>query len=101
MPPLSTTPAERARKIHSTILQAVQRDATQVAVAAAMGSSESTVSRLLSDHLEKLCLVLAHAGLKVVPAEMQCFPPDMVNALLTLAKDRLASVEHPNELIWD
>jgi hypothetical protein len=101
MAELSPTPSERARKISATVLQAVQRDASQVAIAAAMGSSESTVSRLLSDHLDKLALVLAHAGLKVVPVEMQCFAPEKVQALLTLAKDHLAAIEHPHQLTWD
>lgn len=50
-------PEDRARKIVSSILKATQRDASQTAIAAAMGVSESTVSRLLSDHLDKLALV--------------------------------------------
>lgn len=98
---LSPTPAERARKIACVVLRSVQRDATQAAIAAAMGSSESTVSRLLSDHLDKLALVLAHAGLKVVPAEMQCFAPEKVGALLTLARDHLAAIERPEQLTWE
>lgn len=101
MSPLSPSPAERARKINSIVLQRVQRDASQVAIAAAMGVSESTISRLLSDHLDKLALVLAHAGLKVVPVEMQCFPTDKVNALLTLARDHLATIERPDQLTWE
>jgi predicted XRE-type DNA-binding protein len=101
MPSASATPAARARKIVGTVLQAAQRDARQVAIATAMGVSESTVSRLLSDHLDKLALVLAHAGLKVVPIEAQCFPPDKIAALLTLARDHLAAIERPEQLQWD
>ena len=64
-------PEDRARKIVSSILKATQRDASQTAIAAAMGVSESTVSRLLSDHLDKLALVMAHAGLRVVGQDMR------------------------------
>ena len=97
----SLSPPERARKIASTVLQATQRDATQTAIAAAMGVSESTISRLLSDHLDKLALVLAHAGLKVVPGDMQCFPAETINALLTLARNHLANTQNPNQLTWE
>lgn len=96
------TPADRARKISCVILQRVQRDASQVAVAAAMGVSESTVSRMLApEHLDKLALLLAHAGLKVVPIEMQCFSQEKVQALLTLARDHLTTIERPEQLSWE
>jgi phosphoglycerate-specific signal transduction histidine kinase len=101
MPTASVAPPERARKIVSTVLHATQRDATQAAIAAAVGKSESTISRLLSDHLDTFAAVLAHAGLKVVPNEMQCFPQDKVHALLTLARDHLMQMEHPEQLTWE
>lgn len=101
MPAASIAPPERARKIVSTVLQATQRDATQAALAVAVGKSESTISRLLCDHLDTFALVLAHAGLKVVPNEMQCFPQEKVHALLTLARDHLVQMEHPEQLSWD
>lgn len=101
MTPSCPTPAERARKIASTVLQSVQRDASQVAIAVAMGASESTISRLMSDHLDKFSLVLAHAGLKVVPVEMQCFAPEKVQALLVLARDNLNHIANTEQLVWD
>lgn len=94
-------PDARARKIVATVLRATQRDVTQTAIATAMGCSESTVSRLLSDHLEKLALVLAHAGLKVAPAESRCFPPDYVDALLLMAKQHINTVATVRNLEWD
>jgi predicted XRE-type DNA-binding protein len=97
----SPDPHAKARRISSTVLQATQRDGKQTAIAAAMGVSDSTVSRLLSDHLDKFALVLAHAGLKVVPIEMQCFPKDQVHALLTLAKGHLSQIDHPDQLTWE
>lgn len=65
-------PALRARRIAAAVLQAAQRESTQAAIAAAMGVSESTISRLLSDHLDKFANVLAHAGLKVVDSSFRC-----------------------------
>jgi len=99
--PTRESPDERARKIVSSVLKATQRDASQTAIAAAMGCSESTVSRLLSDHLEKLALVLSHAGLRVVGAEMRCFPPDYVDALLLMARQHLNQVQTVKTLEWD
>lgn len=33
--------------------------------------------------------------------QLACFAPDKVHALLTLARDHLASIDHPNQLTWD
>lgn len=66
-----------------------------------MGVSESTISRMKNEQLESFCLMLAHLGLKVVPTEMQCFPAERVQALLTLTKGYLASIERPEQLHWD
>lgn len=97
----SPTPSERARKAYLTVLRALQEPGRQVAIATAMGVSESTVSRFKNDQLEQFCSVLAHAGLKVVPTDMQCFPADKVQALLTLAKDHLSAIERPDQLVWE
>mgnify|MGYP000214462055 CR=1 FL=1 len=83
------------------VLQRVQRDATQAAIAATMGVSDSTISRLLSDHLDKLALVLAHAGLKVVPTEYQCVDPRTAQAMATLYEAALRKVGNHVELLWD
>ena len=94
-------PEERARKIVSSVLKATQRDASQAAIAVAMGVSEATVSRLLSEHLDKFALMLAHAGLRVVGQDMRCFPPDYVDALLLMAKQHLSTVQTVRTLEWD
>lgn len=101
MSPSSITPPERARKTQSVILRAMQEPGRQTAVATCMGVSESTVSRLKSEHLEQFCVLLAHLGLKVVPQGMQCFPEDKVQALLTLAKGHLAAIQRPEQLVWE
>jgi len=92
-------PTARAHKIASSILKATSR--SQTAVAAAMGVSESTVSRLLTDHLEKLSLVMAHAGLRVVSEDMRCFKPEYVDALLVMAKQHITTLQTVAHLEWD
>lgn len=101
MPPSSLTPSERARKISVVISQRVQRDATQAAIAAALGASESTVSRMLApEHLDKLALLLAHAGLKVVPVERVCVDQRMYEAMTNIASRAMADTEVAQRLVW-
>jgi len=98
---MTETAEERARKIVSTVLKATQREATQAGIASALGVSESTISRLLTDHLEKFAMTLACAGLRVVNSDMRCFPPDYVDALLLMAKQHLSTVQTVRTLEWD
>jgi hypothetical protein len=44
------SPAERARKIVTVVLQRVKAAETQAALAVVIGSSEPTVNRLLNEH---------------------------------------------------
>lgn len=85
----------------SIVLQRVQRDASQVAIATAMGVSESTVSRLLHpDTLEKVMSVLAHAGLKVVPVERVCVDPVMYQAMTSIAAKAMSDTTTAQRLVW-
>lgn len=93
-------PVLRARKITSTVIKSMHDGTSQAAVAAAMGMSESTVSRFISDHLDKFALVLAHVGLKVVPAEACFYDPEYVQALRVLA-GRAMRAETPKQMEWD
>ena len=97
----STTPAERARKGVALVLRRLQEPGTQAAIAAAMGVSESTVSRLKNEHLEGVAMLLAHAGIKLVPASSRCFDPDYIDAVLRLAKAHMKSLESARQLEWD
>jgi DNA-binding IclR family transcriptional regulator len=95
------TPAARATKIVSAVLKATQRESKQAAIAAATGMPESTLSRLLSDHLEKLALVMAHAGLRVVSEDARCFSPKDIDALLTMAQRHMNSLQGVSSLEWE
>lgn len=86
MSPSSPSAQETARKSHATVLRALQAPGRQVAIATAMGVSESTVSRLKTEHLAQICALLAHAGLKVVPAEDLSVDPTAVQALWFFAR---------------
>lgn len=90
--------SERARKTVQLVLQRLQEPGTGVAVAAAMGVSESTVSRLKTTHLEEMALMLATLGLKVVPAEFRCVNPDAY-AFLTATHEKVMRVAP--HLIWE
>lgn len=72
-------------------------------VALAIGVDGSTVSRFMSDEkdMARALTILAALGLKVVPAEMQCFPPRKVQLLLELARDHLTQLENVEQLMWD
>lgn len=88
----------RSRKIAAQILQSLA-SAGQAPVAAAIGASESTVSRMKSEgEIERLALLLAACGLKVVPADWRVFDPADVAVLLHGAKRWLAAMHEPGEL---
>jgi len=89
--------AELARKNERAVLQAFSR-LSQSRIAEQMGASDSTVSRMKEGPLEQFCLLLAACGLKAIPTGMKCFSQEKVHALLTLARDHLVQMEHPEEL---
>lgn len=98
MAALSRPPAETARKGQQLALQRLQEPARAVAVASAMGLSESTVSRLKNERMEEVILFLAHFGLRVVPAEFKCVDPTAY-AFLVATHQRV--VTKAPELIWE
>lgn len=100
MASVSSAIAENARKNERVILQGLAR-VSQTKVAELMGASETKVSRFKDGGLEEIGALLAACGLKAVPDDMQCFSRDKVNALLTLARDHLVQMEHPEQLSWD
>ncbi|WP_370682242.1 hypothetical protein [Comamonas sp. GB3 AK4-5] len=73
MSEVSETAHERSRKAHSLVLQGM-KEVKQTAIAAAMGVSEATVSRIKNDDLEASIQFLYHAGWKVVPQDHRCIP---------------------------
>lgn len=82
--PLSTAQLEKAREYQSLILQ---RFAVigQRSVANALDVSDSTVSRIKTEQVESISLLLAALELKVVPEEWKLTCPQYLQAVETLA----------------
>lgn len=98
MPPVSKSPAERARKGITLALQALQEPGKAGACAAVMGVSDSTISRIKTERLEEVLTLLAHLGLKIVPAEFKCVNPATYE-FLTMTHQRVMT--HAPQLIWE
>ena len=68
----SLTPQEKARKAHAKVLQAMQTPGKGGAVAVTLGVSDSTVSRMKTEHLEGALSLIYAMGFKVVPEGHKC-----------------------------
>ena len=96
MTELSPNQLDLSRKIERLILHALAEHG-QSAIAAAIGTSESTISRLKDGNLEAFSKVLAALDLKVVPTTSRSIDPDRMRAFCTLfeaAMTRPDSLEH-------
>ena len=102
MTTLSQPHAESARKNAAAILRGLS-SVGQASVAKSLELSESAVSRMKSEgDIDRFAAMLALCGLKIVPATMQCYRPETLNALHTLAQERLNSIHQPSEeLVWE
>lgn len=100
MNPVSSAVVERARKFTALSLQRVA-SIGQNQIAKELQVSEATVSRFVSADLERACHVLAILGLKVVPAEMKCYPKDQIDAIFTLARASMNRVDDVEQLSFD
>ena len=100
MKPSSAATGEIARKFQSLALQRIS-SVGQNAIADKLNTSEATISRFVSGELERACLVLATAGLKIVPVEMRCYPQDQIEAIFTLARASMNRVETVEQLSFE
>lgn len=73
----------------------------QNTVAIEIGVSPPTVSRFVSDDLERACLILATVGLKVVQADRVCVDKKMYESLITIARAAMANQETMQQLVWE
>lgn len=80
------------------LLQHLQEGGKQGAIAVAMGVADSTVSRLKSDHAEGVLALLYHAGLKVVPQSVNCYPAADVEAWYAAYRRQVTHAETAAEL---
>ena len=96
---LSQTVEEKARKTHSFVLNTFH-DQKQSAIAAALGVSDSTVSKW-KETLEVTCRMLCAAGLKIVPTEHKCYSERELDALFILVKSNVNRSHSIQELLGD
>ena len=90
----------RARKNHAAILQGLA-SAGQAKVAEALGTSESTVSRMKDCELANTARLLSICGLKVVPAAWRCVDPKYMDAIVTLAEKQMDTLRQRPDLVWE
>jgi len=88
---------ENARKYESLILQRLAK-VGQSACATAMDVSESTVSRLQSEQLPKIAILLETLELKVVPVDTKCYRPEDIEPYILIAKQHMASIKGAESL---
>lgn len=100
MTTVSGSVAERARKFVSVALQRISAKG-QNAIADEIGVSASTMSRFVSDDLERACQVLAAAGLKVVDSSRVCVDPHMYEAMHRIATKAMSDAEIAQKLVWE
>jgi len=72
MTELSINPSERSRKAYAAVLQRLQEPGRGVAISSALGVSESTVSRIKTEHVEHVLSFLYALGFKLVSQEIAC-----------------------------
>ena len=98
MPASLSTPAERARKGVALALQQLQEPGKAGAIAAVMGLSDATVSRLKNEKLEEVALLCAHLGIKWVPADHTCVARETYE-FLTKTHQRVMNIAP--QLVWE
>lgn len=77
--------------MQSLVLGRLAENGRASAIATVLGVSEATISRLKNEHLETLCAVLAHAGLKIVEAEAVCVDAATYRAVTHIATKAMAN----------
>ena len=99
--PISAEVQERSRKNHTIILKSLIAHG-QVHLGAAIGSHETTISKMKEKGVfEQMGKILAVLGLKVVPVEMKCYDMGKMNAIFALAKARMNDMDSASELSFD
>jgi transcriptional regulator with XRE-family HTH domain len=82
---------DRSSRMYSQLLRAMD-EVTQKRIAALMGVSESTLSALKNDSLERVCMVATICGFRLVSIDEETFDADEISAMRTLAQRGLQRV---------
>lgn len=97
---LCTSPLERSRKAYSRVLQSLQEPGRQVALAVALGVSESTISRVKNERLEECLALLYCAGFKVVPSDRVGIDPEALTFMCQTTARMLSDEELVRQFIF-
>ena len=100
MSELSIESTASARKIEQQVLRKLS-ETSQVAVAKALNTSESTVSRLKDGQIHVVAQLLAVLGFKLVPKDFQVVNPERAQAMYTLYQAAITQMDNPVELLWE
>ena len=87
-----TSNPELARKSLTAILQRLA-SVGQKPLGEALARSETWISRWKSDDSESCADLLAALGLKVVPAEHECYSPEFIRSLRYFARIGMESAD--------
>ena len=85
--------SETARKSLTLTLQGLSDPGMQGFIAKALQTSEATISRLKSEHLEQVMQMLALLGLKVVKTSDKTINEERLMAVALLAHHSLSSID--------
>lgn len=96
----SPTLDECTRKNFSMILRGLA-SVGQASVAKQLDVNESTVSRWKDGDIERFAKLLALVGLKVAPRHYRCYDEPTLQAMLTLARQRMDQIDNVEKLAWE
>lgn len=75
---------------------------TQGEIAHALGLKDCSLSRLKTTHLEEVIKLLALLGIKLVPAELKCYRPDLIEVLFQAVRRQMIAAKSADEVLnWD
>lgn len=101
MTELCGDPRETSRKALACVLQALQEPGTQKALAVALGTSESTLSRIKTEKLEDALTLIYQLGFRVVQADRVCVDRERLNTILTAAQATFSTVDALRDFVLE
>lgn len=87
---ISDSIRDRARRNHTVLIRCLA-EVSQSRVAELIGVSQTTMSGIKADQLERFAALIAACGLKLAPVTDQTFDETYISALKTLAAVGLRS----------
>lgn len=96
----SPTLDAHARKNEQIVLRSLA-SVGQAHVAEHLSVNESTVSRWKDGDIGRFCRMLTLLGLKITPQHYRCYDEPTLQAMLTLARQRMEQLDGVEKLRWE